>query len=389
MRSAIQPTPKGMNPVPDPSAWTELLGQGDHSQFLAGGNGRILVVDDEITIRDLLSQFLTSQGFECHSADSGSSAIKSLRGAEFDLVVSDIRMPTITGLQLLEHVHEHHPALPVIMITAVADLETAVDAMKQGAADYITKPFDLKKVVSSVQSALQVRVKRLQDTMLRDRLREVAETKSYALDSALRSLNSERDMTLEALVRALDARESETRCHSARVQSYIIRMAREFAKKGQELEEIARGALLHDIGKIGISDTILLKPGKLNSQEWVEMKKHPVLGYEILKGIDFLDGASDLVLRHHERWDGSGYPSGLKEKEIPFGARLFAVIDTYDAITSDRPYRKALSHEFAHEEILRFRSKLYDPEMVDAFLSIPHGELQQIANCCEALTEPL
>ncbi len=389
MRSAIQPTPKDMNPVRDLSAWDELLGQGDASQFLAGGNGRILVVDDEVTIRELLSQFLASQGFECHSADSGSSAIKRLQGADFDLVVSDIRMPTITGLQLLAHIHQRHPALPVIMITAVADLETAVDAMKQGAADYITKPFDLKKVVSSVQSALQVRVKRLQDTLLRDRLQEVAETKSYALDSALQSLNSERDMTLEALVRALDTRESETRCHSARVQSYGIRMAREFDKKGQELEEIARGALLHDIGKIGISDSILLKPGKLTPEEWVEMRKHPVLGHEILKGIDFLDGAAELVLRHHERWDGSGYPSGKREEEIPFGARLFAVIDTYDAITSDRPYRKALSHDFAREEILRLRSTLYDPEMVDAFLAIPHEELQQIAKCCEALSEPL
>jgi putative nucleotidyltransferase with HDIG domain len=378
-----------MHPVHNPSSWSELLGQPDQSQFLAGGKGRILVVDDEITIRDLLSQFLSSQGFECHAADSGRSAISRLEGTAFDLVVSDIRMPSVTGLQLLEHVHNNHPALPVIMITAVADLETAVDAMKQGAADYITKPFDLKKVVSSVQHALQARVKRLQDGMLQDRLQEIVESKSYALDSALRSLNSQRDMTLEALVRALDTRESETRCHSARVQSYVIRMAREFGKEGQELEELARGALLHDIGKIGISDSILLKPGKLTAEEWVEMRKHPGLGYEILKGIDFLDGAADLVLRHHERWDGSGYPSGKKGKEIPFGARLFGIIDTYDAITSDRPYRKAQTNEFAREELVRHRSALYDPEMVDAFLAIPHHELQQIAQCCESLSEPL
>ena len=274
------------------------------------------------------------------------------------------------------------------MITAVADLETAVDAMKQGAADYITKPFDLKKVVNSVRNALQTRVRRLQDDQLQSRLQEMVESKSCALDSALRSLNVHRDMTLEALVRALDARESETRCHSLRVQSYALRLARQFDLEGQVLDEIARGALLHDIGKIGISDAILLKPGKLTEQEWQEMKKHPVLGFEILRGIDFLDGATELVLRHHERWNGSGYPDGLQGRFIPLGARLFGIVDSYDAMTSDRPYRKALTSDYAREELSRFSGVLYDPEIVQAFLDIPQSDLDEISRCCAELIDP-
>ncbi len=372
----------------DPYPWIDALPSADPHQYLVGGAGRILVVDDEVTIRDLLSQFLSAQGFECHTADSGQSALGEIQQSRFDLVISDIRMPAVTGLELLEHVHEHHPTLPVIMITAVADLETAVDAMKQGAADYITKPFDLKKVVGSVQNALQTRVRRLQDDQLQSRLQDMVQSKSYALDSALRSLNVQRDMTLEALVRALDARESETRCHSLRVQSYALRLARQFDLTGQALEEVARGALLHDIGKIGISDAILLKPGKLTEEEWHEMKKHPSLGYEILRGIDFLDGATELVLRHHERWNGSGYPDGLQGRFIPFGARLFGIVDSYDAMTSDRPYRKALSTDYAREELSRFSGVLYDPEIVEAFLDIHQSELDEISRCCAELIDP-
>lgn len=388
MRS-VTPQAQQTSTMPtDSYMWTIPLSSADTSEYLANGAGRILVVDDEVTIRELLSQFLGAQGFECHTADSGRTAIEEIQNSCFDLIISDIRMPSVTGLQLLEHVHENHPTLPVIMITAVADLETAVDAMKQGAADYITKPFDLKKVVRSVQNALQTRVRRLQDDQLQSRLRELVQSKSYALDSALRSLNVHRDMTLEALVRALDARESETRCHSLRVQSYAIRLAREFNVTGSELEEIARGALLHDIGKIGISDAILLKPGKLNEEEWKEMRKHPFLGYEILRGIDFLDGATELVLRHHERWDGSGYPDGLGTKDIPLGARLFGVVDSYDAMTSDRPYRKALTSDYAREELTRCSGVLYDPEIVEGFLSIPQADLDEISRCCAELIDP-
>jgi putative nucleotidyltransferase with HDIG domain len=350
-----------------------------------GGGAKVLVVDDETTIRELLSHFLTARGYRCGLADSAEAALREMAQGEYDLVISDIRMPQVTGLQLLEQLQSTYPAVPVILITAVADLDTAVDAMKQGAADYITKPFDLSKVVTSVRNALDCRLKRLQDEQLRTRLEELVQTKSCALDSALKALECERDMTLEALVKALDARESETRCHSLRVQGYAVRLARACGIDGQQLEEIARGALLHDIGKIGISDTILLKPGKLSDDEWVEMRKHPKLGYDILKGINFLDGAAELVLRHHERWNGSGYPGALKEDSIPFGARIFGVVDSFDAMTSDRPYRRALTYEYARDEILRLSGVLYDPRVVEAFLAIPRFEWDQISKLSAGL----
>lgn len=347
-------------------------------RFPANGRGRILVVDDEPSIRELLSHFLEEQGYECLVAENGDRARELLGRYPCDLVISDIRMPKVTGIDLLDHVHQAYPELPVILITAVADLETAVDAMKQGAVDYITKPFNLAKVAASVEGALQVRLRRLHEVQLTARLQEMLESRSWALDSALRTLNLERDMTLEALVKALDARESETRDHSLRVQALTVRLAQEFALPAQEIEAIARGSLLHDIGKIGISDSILLKPGKLTEEEWVEMKKHPVLGYEILRGIDYLEPAAELVLRHHERWDGSGYPDGLRELEIPFSARLFAVIDSYDAMTSDRPYRPARPPAEARRELAELSGKLYDPRAVEAFLAIPQAEIEAI-----------
>lgn len=179
------------------------------------------------------------------------------------------------------------------------------------------------------------------------------------------------ETTLFALVAALDAREHEVQAHSQRVSMYTVTLAREIGIEGEELDDIRRGALLHDIGKIGISDSILLKPGKLTEEEWKEMKKHPYIGYKILEGIKFLEGAAEIVYAHHERFDGTGYPRGLKGEEIPIGARLFAVSDILDAMTSDRPYRKALPFDAARDEIVRCSGTQFDPEVVGVFLKIP------------------
>ncbi len=186
-----------------------------------------------------------------------------------------------------------------------------------------------------------------------------------------RQLKEAYDATLLALVTALDAREHEVQAHSQRVCEYTVMLARGMGIGGKDLEDIRMGALLHDIGKIGISDSILLKPGKLTEEEWEEMKKHPYIGYRILEDIEFLKGAVQIVYAHHERFDGRGYPRGLKGKEIPVGARLFAVADTLDAMTSDRPYRKAMPFETAREEIIRCSGTQFDPDVVEIFLGIP------------------
>jgi len=380
MRSSSPRSILGLDQKSNPVLEVEMNVGSLPSQLLINRCGRVLVVDDERSIRELLWQYLTTQGYECLVAGDGSTAVSMLDRQPFDLVISDICMPQLTGIDLLEYVHDRHPQLPVILITAVADLETAVDAMKHGAVDYITKPFNLAKVAASVHNALQARARRLQEAQLTRHLQELLESRSWALDSALHTLNLERDMTLEALVRALDARESETKHHSQRVQALTLRLAREFDLPPAEMDAIARGSLLHDIGKIGISDAILLKPGKLTDEEWEEMRKHPVLGYEILRGIDYLEEAASLVLRHHERWDGSGYPDGIKGCAIPFSARLFAVVDSYDAMTSDRPYRKARPVELARRELSGLADKLYDPSVVEAFLRIPQREIDEIVS---------
>jgi putative nucleotidyltransferase with HDIG domain len=264
------------------------------------------------------------------------------------------------------------------MITAVSDLETAVNSMKSGAYDYITKPFDLERVVDSVQKALDRRSQQIENDQIAKNLQKALQSQTFALNSALKDLDLQRQTTLEALVRALDAREHETGCHSARVQSYAVCLAERLGLSGNRLTDVARGALLHDIGKIGISDRILLKKTKLTEQEWAEIRRHPVTGFEIVKGVSFLDKASALIISHHERFDGSGYPYGLTGKEVPLEARLFSVIDTYDAMTSDRPYRKALTPEIAREEIIRCSSTQFDPEIVKRFLEIPRPLLDEI-----------
>lgn len=339
---------------------------------------QILVVDDEPLIREPVAQYLSAMGYLCQSAASGEEALRILQEHPISLVISDIRMPGLSGLQLLEHVTRNHPNVAIIMMTAVSDLQTAVQSMKQGAYDYITKPFNLDQVCEAVKTALEQRQFRLEDQKIAENLQQMVRQNTFALDSALKDLEQHRDMTLEALVRALDAREHETSCHSLRVQCYAVRLAHEFGIEGDALVELARGALLHDIGKIGISDTILLKPGRLTEAEWVEMRKHPVIGYQILCGVKFLGDAALMVQAHHERYDGKGYPQGLQGEQIPLAARIFAIIDTYDAMTSDRPYRKARPVEEAREEIRRQSGTQFDPAVVERFLRIPQEDWDEI-----------
>jgi len=340
---------------------------------------RILVVDDEPIIRQTVAEVLEAHGFECATAGSGEQALEQLREDDFALLIADIRMPGLTGLQLLDYAAQNCSYLSVIMITAVSDLQTAVNSMKLGAYDYITKPFDLDLVVESVQKALHQRAQRIRDDQIAGNLQQALRNKTFALNSALKDLQLHRDTTLEAFVRALDAREHETGSHSARVQGYALALARKLGFREEKLVNLARGALLHDIGKIGVSDQILLKKGKLTEREWAQIKKHPLIGYEIVKGVSFLGEASSLIVSHHERFDGGGYPNGLRGKMVPLEARLFAVIDTYDAMTSDRPYRKALTSEIAKEEIIRCSGSQFDPQIVDAFLEIPQAVLDEIS----------
>ncbi len=333
-------------------------------------NSRILIVDDEENVRSLLSNHLRQLGYDCGTAQNAFEALKKLKKTRFSVVISDLGMPGMTGMELLRLVRKNDPEISIIMITGVTDVTTAVDCLRIGACDYITKPFDLPSVQESVERALERRRLLMENRYYQKELEKIVLERTLELNGALREVEDSYRITLEALVTALDAREHETHAHSQRVQEYTLTLARELGCQGEDLIHIGRGALFHDVGKIGVRDSILLKPGRLTSEEWVEMRKHPQIGYEILQGINFLSPAAEIVLAHQERWDGRGYPNRLGRMDIPIGARIFAVVDTLDAMTSNRPYRKAMSFSVAREEIQRCSGTQFDPRAVEAFLSL-------------------
>ncbi len=329
---------------------------------------RILIVDDEMPVRILLCNYLASLGFETAEAGDADQALAALAREPFQLVLSDIQMPGRDGVSLLTEIRRLHPEIAVLMLTGCLDVSTAVESMKTGAVDYVLKPFELARVGASIEQALERQAARRVEA---EHMRELEKTvlrQTNELRSLLQHLNAASEHTLLALVAALDAREHETKAHSHRVAEYALSLARSMDLRGDALENTRRGAMLHDIGKIGVSDSILLKPTSLTEPEWAEMRRHPRIGSWILNGIESLRPASEVVLAHHERYDGRGYPQGLKDEDIPLGARIFAVADSLDAITSDRPYHRGRSFEMAREEIAANSGKQFDPQAVDVFL---------------------
>jgi len=339
---------------------------------------RILIVDDEVSVREILADGLNVYGFETVTAGSAADALEKFQAGSFDLVLSDIEMPQMTGIQLLKQLKAGDREIDVVMVTGVIDTDTAVNAIRDGASDYVTKPFNLEEVRIVVQRTLNNRRLIRENRAYQEGLEKLVEERTAALressDEVERlylELQTSYESTLQAMVTALDFRDNETQGHSLRVVEYSMRIAGAMGIVEPELGWIRRGALLHDVGKIGVPDAILRKPGKLDDDEWIEMRKHPEHGYEMLRHIHFLAPALDIVLCHQERYDGSGYPRGLKQDEIPMGARIFAVVDCFDAMTSDRPYRQALPIEKAREEVRRCSGSQFDPVVAEAFLAVP------------------
>src|SRR6266404_3575793 len=304
---------------------------------------RILVVDDEEAIREIVCSMLTNAGYQTAPAASGLRALDQINAANFELILSDLMMPEMDGIGLLERAKVIAPDTPIIMVTAVHDVSVALAAIRNGAYDYMLKPFERDQLLAMVRRALEHRRLKLENRAYQSNLASLVAARTEQLRQAMTDLERSYDITLEALGDALDLKDAETEGHSKRVTAFTIAIARAMGMQGDRIRIIARGAFLHDIGKMAIPDAILRKPGALDDEEKAIMREHCYRGYQMLRKIPFLSEASEIVYSHQEAWDGSGYPRGLKGEEIPLGARIFAIADTLDAITSDRPYRAAQS----------------------------------------------
>ncbi len=358
----------------------------DYFRHLAGGlqspidfcvspmPDRILVVDDEEPIREIVASMLGTAGYACKQAASGMEALAVLTsGEEFELMLSDLMMADLDGIGLLERTKEKYPDMPVVMVTAVHDISVALAAIRNGAYDYLLKPFEREQLLNTVSRALENRRLKVENRTYQTNLESLVKARTDQLQAAMSSLERSYDITLEALGDALDLKDRETEGHSKRVTAFTIAIARAMGLPREQINTIARGAFLHDIGKMAIPDKILNKPGKLEPDEMTIMKEHAYHGYQIVKKIPFLAEAAEIVYSHQERFDGSGYPRELKGDKIPLGSRIFSVADTLDAITSDRPYRAAQSLQAAREEIAKWSGRQFDPDVVKVFLEMPEN----------------
>ncbi len=321
---------------------------------------RILIVDDEPGIRNFMSRIVETLHYDHVEASDGEEALKLYIENRPDLILSDVRMPGLDGLGLLEQVKMINPEQVVIMVTAFDDSDTVKKALKAGAYDYINKPLDLDEVIYSIQRGMEkVRfVKKLKD--YQDNLEKQVARQTKQIKKVFAG-------ALSALASALEAKDVYTQGHSRRVTALAVEIARRMHLPPIQVEQIKLAGMFHDIGKIGIKDNILNKNGRLTQEEYSEIKKHPEIAVDIIG--ELIDKEIlDIVLYHHERYDGKGYPAGLKGEEIPLGARILAVADSWDAMTSERPYRKALPKSVAMEELRKNAGTQFDPDIVSVFL---------------------
>jgi putative nucleotidyltransferase with HDIG domain len=371
----------GSQPLDTPAELVPIETDGASSQ-----PPTVLVVDDDRAVREVLSAVLKEEGYPVRQAAGAEAALEMLRGEDLPLVLCDMKMPEHDGFWLLDNVLQRHPHAAVVMLTGFGDTESAVECLRRGAADYLLKPPRITELVRAIERAWSKSKLTSARARYHQGLARRVRERTAELTTALSGVAKAYSSTLAALVHALDAREHETSDHSQRVVRYTLAIADRMGVA--HVEDIGRGALLHDIGKIGVPDSILLKPGPLTHAEWVEMRRHPEVGYRILEAIDFLRPAAEIVLAHQERWDGCGYPRRLRGEAIPLGARVFAIADTLDAMTSDRPYRKAATFAQARQEIARCAGTQFDPRCVEAFVCIPDEELEGLRQQERAAPRP-
>ena len=326
---------------------------------------KILVVDDEPNIREPLSDTLRGEGYQVSTAEDGQRALEQVRKIDFDMAIVDIRIPHIGGLEVLHYIRKSKPETMTIMMTGYASLETAVEALREGAYDYLIKPFNMEKLLSVLKRGVREQRLTRENARLSDELKQ-----TYM-------------GVMTSLATAIDAKNHRTQHHSQQVTKYTHIISEKLNLPQEEKEKIGRAASLHDIGKIGIPDPILTKPGSLNDEEWAQIEQHPTRGAEILSPLDFLSEVVPLIRHHHERYTGSGYPDGLKGNDISLGARIISVADAFEAMVSERPYRRALSKEEAIQEIESGLGNQFDPQIGEIFISAVKNNGNILEGCYE------
>ena len=327
----------------------------------------ILIVDDEETVRRVLRKRLVREGYRCEEASNADEALEKLRSNPHELVIVDIKMPGKSGLELLSEIAASYSETAVVMATAITEAGVVIQCLKEGAQDYITKPFDLNEVVLSVERALEIRRLELQIKEYQQHLEQKVEEQTKEIRALFLG-------AIEALVFALEAKDKYTGGHSRRVTELAVAMGRELGLSPDELEDLRWGALLHDVGKIAVDPAIQNKPGKLTPEEYEHIMLHANIGSGIVKPVAS-ERVVEMVSHHHDHYDGSGLNQTVRGEDIPLGARVLAVADAFDAMTSDRPYRSALSIDEAIAEIGRCAGTQFDPVVVTAFLKIPAAEI--------------
>jgi putative two-component system response regulator len=347
--------------------WFDANGSAVMAETNLSHTPRILIIDDDELIHHSIEAILGREGYHLTFASSGVEGISAAVAIRPDVVLLDIMMPVMNGYAVCEKLR-NLPAVnevPILFLTALDDQASRLRGLDVGADDFLSKPVNSLELRARLRTITRLdRYRKLYSE--RERLVRAMQD----LEQSHHHLQQAYNETLSGWARAVDLRDQETVGHSQRVRAATIKLATALGMPDSEILQASRGALLHDLGKIAIPDEILFKPGPLNDAEWAIMRKHPVFAYEMLKPIEYLRPALDIPYCHHEKWDGSGYPRGLAGEAIPFSARIFAIIDVWDALLSDRPYRKAMPVEQVLEYIRSQSGTHFDPQIVQVFLDI-------------------
>ncbi len=344
--------------------------------------GRILVIDDEEAVRKVLKTHLSKEGYHVITSAGGAGVFEDLKESRAEILISDIKMPVVSGLEVLDYVRIHMKTLPVIMLTGLTEVAMAIDVMKRGAFDYIMKPVTKDALMGVVHKAFSRRRLLLENRRLErenrryqilleqkvTRSTEDLGNRSAELMKAYGTLKSMNFRFVNVLAETIEAKDRHTRGHCNRMRWLCVEIGKIMGLDRERLELLEYASMLHDIGKIGVNERVLNKRGPLSEEEKEHVRIHPELGKKILKGIPLMESVAEIIVSHHENFDGSGYPSGLTGREIPLGARIISAADLYDAMSNDRPYRKGIAIEEIVEEMKRVSGSQLDPEIVKVFL---------------------